>query len=1231
MAPEESIHPIHVHALFDRNTNVFANYSASRSLLYATEPMVRNGMLPVSSGYRTIGSSHTSDAGSSMQSVRSPSVDSEDCVHGYLDGMVEPIAPVWEVLPRRLISLVTWMWIWISLIRSDMAAGSTSARHDSPAAGEHQVDITTPKAISAGVLRATVRWITKAVWHGSVGMVRFGGQHVCAALSPREPATLTIAYMQLIPIKQIEKQEMLTSNAQAVPDSNSRPLIDDADAWRLVLHPVFTKLFAAWELEDQNASGPIDIVKAAMSSRGVSFSDCGPRVSVSTNASADAHRIKRRKACRFLDVEARVDDGEQTSDEEDDRDSFIVPDDIDENRAMAPWGPRVYPPTTATAGPSRYSQAINTIVQCYGQMSTELDDGKTDMADEDEGEDEDENEDENEDEDEDMVVLDAAGIWEKIRDWITDDLPYETLLCHMDFQYEKYPKVQYWEDFVSTLAFETSIERREAHFVSMTLDQHHRLLSQYTSPIIPPPASPPSPLSSPAHTSSPPDSAKMWAVKIYPCERTFPKLLKRSDSIQASSVPYVVTSWNEVGISAMVQHKLLPGRVVVYAANPNTFLRALPKSHSTCMRTWTLVPLEDQINLFGAAEPSVPDRRTRRLFLPCLYEATSHPPLHGRARHKYKGDSFVAGLLLLKRKKTKVWPLAIPSPYQIALHVESMVNPVFMTASLHRYNQQFWKPDDHVVVCDAAHQGKCGVLHAISRETQSATCYFSVGDIVRIIEDPHSNIRNVHHRVMGKFGNVINVDVDTEEVTVYPRPVRRHFPLTNYTAQIRVPPFLLESYVPDQGILAAHGSIIPSVEDSPDVVEVGDTAEVQSRLHIGVQRATGWVQLQLLCPSTPCQTRTIDVPLSSITSTPPTNALRFSAATNYNVRKGDYVVVVRGESIGRNGIVSKVDHVGKTLDVAVTWNPSIVFTLPITHFAHGNVVSDRGDENRHRDVIVVRGCNTTLDGTALTPEQSFKIDGVFERAEIPQVTRMNTPPPTSSFLPDVADDPTAASTSSNPWTVDDDNIDEAEVRPVSSFGFLLCPGVVESLKTYHAVFKILPGWRDSYLDRHIKTEVPSPFWSPSGQPIPPNFLAVMLTERTKGAAQVHVNIPEQSLAPVAPPKKNTFCMVIESKEGGEEVGTVLLVTKSSKKEWMVDVKRLDDMRSNEDTLPWSRVIMVERPFQRVLEERSLVQTRHQDERESSRETSLEFLPDATNTIMGCPAYGRKGKKVNYNE
>jgi hypothetical protein len=146
------------------------------------------------------------------------------------------------------------------------------------------------------------------------------------------------------------------------------------------------------------------------------------------------------------------------------------------------------------------------------------------------------------------------------------------------------------------------------------------------------------------------------------------------------------------------------------------------------------------------------------------------------------------------------------------------------------------------------------------------------------------------------------------------------------------------------------------------------------------------------------------------------------------------------------------------------------------------------------------------------------------------------------------------------------------------FNFLLRPRAVESLKIYHAVFRITPGWRDSYLNRHAKTEVPSPFQSPSGQPVPVNSIAVFLTERTKGAQPLHVNIPERSLAPARPSKKNTLCMVIEGKEGGEEVGEVLSVTKCSKKEEMVEVKRLDNTPSNESTLPWSRVVLVEKSF-----------------------------------------------------
>ncbi|KIK77267.1 hypothetical protein PAXRUDRAFT_17626 [Paxillus rubicundulus Ve08.2h10] len=73
--------------------------------------------------------------------------------------------------------------------RLGMAAGSIHSGEN------HQADITTPKAIPAGILRAGVCWVTKAAWRGSVGMVKFSGQHACTALSPRKPVTLTCAFL----------------------------------------------------------------------------------------------------------------------------------------------------------------------------------------------------------------------------------------------------------------------------------------------------------------------------------------------------------------------------------------------------------------------------------------------------------------------------------------------------------------------------------------------------------------------------------------------------------------------------------------------------------------------------------------------------------------------------------------------------------------------------------------------------------------------------------------------------------------------------------------------------------------------------------------------------------------------------------------------------------------------------------------------------------------------------
>ncbi|KAF8837228.1 hypothetical protein BDN67DRAFT_983386 [Paxillus ammoniavirescens] len=801
-------------------------------------------------------------------------------------------------------------------------------------------------------------------------------------------------------------------NAQVAPGSSSRLLVDDADAWRIILQcaegqlpfiqlpdtlstrfgmrfnnqdwsPLFTKLFRAWEVEDKIPSGPIDIVNAVMRARGVSLSNRTSQPTVPADASTHSRRIKRRKVASGVQVSrAEVEDE--------------VP---HKNLKTMTTADAQVAAQDRLRRPSRYSQAIHNIAQWYGRSSAELDEGKSNA---------------DEDEDEDLAILNTAGIWEKICEWVTNEISYETLLRHIDFQYEKYADIQYWEDFVMAIAIKSSVEDTRVYFPNI----HHRSSHAQHHPL-------PSRLSSPAPMSPPLASLKMWSVKIHP----------------VSSAPFIIKSWNQADLVAMALHKLLPGYVTVYVADPRTFLCALPKSHPACVKTWILVLLENQRNLFSGAEPSVPgwytiskrglykgnigyalscdgdagsmellvafdidqDQRARHLFLPDLHAGTSQPPLRGRAS----------------------------------------VNPVFLTASLHRYNQLFWKEGDRVTVCDATHQGQRGILQAISFKTQSATvhlleggeCFvpfsklrhcFSAGDVVRIIDDPHSDIQNVHHRVIGKFANIVSVDVDTEEVTVL------------------------------------------------DSVGEEENHQMSSRLAIPHMCGLG---------SMPVHRELLNL---------------------YNVPPA-------------------------WLNVVATWNPSNMFTLPITHFAHDSAVCDRDDANWHRgkeilvihgeyrgwrgilrhrkkdtctvelgaatlaslplDVIVVRqvshyvlGCDTTLAGTPLTPQESFDVDNVFERDHITEGARTKTPPPTDSPPPDAEDSPMV------------DENDVADGRLVSNFNFLMHPNVVDSLKIYHTIFKITGGWQASYLDRHVKTKVPSPFQLPSGQPTPPNTLVVILTE-----------------------------------------------------------------------------------------------------------------------------------------
>lgn len=177
------------------------------------------------------------------------------------------------------------------------------------------------------------------------------------------------------------------------------------------------------------------------------------------------------------------------------------------------------------------------------------------------------------------------------------------------------------------------------------------------------------------------------------------------------------------------------------------------------------------------------DVNARRLFSPDQFGGIPQAPCRGRPQYHYKRNTFVSGLHLLALKLNQVAPLPTPSPHQIALHVASMVDPAFMTATYQSYNQRFWKPDDHVTVSDSVHHGKRGILLEIELENRSATVRlpegdeyispladlrrsYSVGDVVRVIEDPFSDTQNVHHQLLGHFGIVSYIEFATEEITV---------------------------------------------------------------------------------------------------------------------------------------------------------------------------------------------------------------------------------------------------------------------------------------------------------------------------------------------------------------------------------------------------------------------------------------------------------------------------------
>jgi hypothetical protein len=168
-----------------------------------------------------------------------------------------------------------------------------------------------------------------------------------------------------------------------------------------------------------------------------------------------------------------------------------------------------------------YGLTIQAIAQRYG------------IEGEGEGDDNDNEQDqgEYEDEDEDLVEMNDEEIWAMIQEWTNGTLTHEALIRHIDFQYGKHAKIQYWEDVISTLTREAPPVSREEMFNSMPMEEHIRRLSGYQLPpfVSLTSASPPSPSHAPSpfyqHDSLPgtdTDAKKLWLVKILPCESVRP-------------------------------------------------------------------------------------------------------------------------------------------------------------------------------------------------------------------------------------------------------------------------------------------------------------------------------------------------------------------------------------------------------------------------------------------------------------------------------------------------------------------------------------------------------------------------------------------------------------------------------------------------------------------------------------------------------------------------------------
>ena len=300
-----------------------------------------------------------------------------------------------------------------------------------------------------------------------------------------------------------------------------------------------------------------------------------------------------------------------------------------------------------------------------------------------------------------------------------------------------------------------------------------------------------------------------------------------------SSVEYIVNAWKNASIRSAT-HKLLPGRVTVHAAYPNVFLHAVPSSHRSCIRGWSLIPVEDRIWQPSSEGPTpsvpgwysvskrgiykediayaisfdrdsaeldvlvVPRRITprnppmdalgrahnaRTLFSPDIHHGRPRSPYRGLPRHEHSANVFISGLLLMKLKTNQFRQVSVPSPSQISLHAASMVDPQFIKATHRKYNRLFWNAGDRVTISDPSLGDTWGSLISIDIENQCAVVCLPddseyelplsslrrlhrVGDVVRVLTDPFSHSRYVHHQNLGRTGIICDIDPLLDDITI---------------------------------------------------------------------------------------------------------------------------------------------------------------------------------------------------------------------------------------------------------------------------------------------------------------------------------------------------------------------------------------------------------------------------------------------------------------------------------